>query len=122
MAVTAKTARSAVLTKAVARASEHLGLKRTELAQTIGLSMATLSRLFSEDYFLDEKTKHWELAALLVRLYRGLDAAMAGDERSIQGWMHNSNRDLHDAPVNLIVSVAGLSSVVCYVDAYRARV
>ena len=121
-AVAKSTDRSAVLTKAVVRAADYLGLKRSELAQVIGLSTATLSRMFSGDYLLDEKTKNWELAALLVRLYRGLDAAMAGDERSIQGWMHNPNRDLHDAPVNLIGSVAGLTSVVSYVDAYRARV
>lgn len=116
------TERSAVLTKAVIRASEFLGLKRPELARAIGLSPSTLSRMYAGDYLLDEKSKNWELAALLVRLYRGLDAIMAGDERSLQAWMHNSNTELHDVPVNLIGNVAGLANVVSYVDAHRARI
>lgn len=114
--------RRAVLTKAVIRASEFLGLRRPELAMAIGLSPSTLSRMYSGDYLLDEKSKNWELAALLVRLYRGLDAIMAGDERSLQAWMHNPNTELHDVPVKLIGNVAGLANVVAYVDAHRARI
>lgn len=112
----------AVLTKAVIRGSEFLGLKRPELGRAIGLSPATLSRMYAGEYLLDDKSKNWELAALLVRLYRGLDAIMAGDERSLQAWMHNHNTELHDTPVNLIKHVAGLAHVVAYVDAYRARI
>lgn len=113
--------RRAVLTKAVVRAADFLGLKRSQLAKAIGLSQPTLSRMYAGKYLLDEKTKNWELAALLVRLYRGLDAIMAGDERSLQAWMHNPNTDLHDVPVALITNVAGLAHVVAYVDAHRAR-
>ncbi|MDZ7751271.1 MAG: antitoxin Xre-like helix-turn-helix domain-containing protein [Gammaproteobacteria bacterium] len=123
MEVTGKaTERAAVLTKAVIGASEFLGLKRPELARAIGLSPATLSRMYAGRYVLDEKSKNWELAALLVRLYRGLDAIMAGDERSLQAWMHNANTELHDVPVRLIGNVAGLVNVVSYVDAHRARI
>lgn len=114
--------RNVVLTKAVIRAAEFLGLKRNQLAATIGLSAATLSRMYAGDYLLDPKSKNWELAALLVRLYRGLDAIMAGDERSLQAWMRNPNADLNEAPINLVGQVAGLASIVAYVDAYRARV
>lgn len=114
--------RNVVLTKAVIRAAEYLGLKRNQLAATIGLSAATLSRMYAGDYLLDPKSKNWELAALLVRLYRGLDAIMAGDERSLQAWMRHPNADLNEAPINLVNQVAGLVSVVAYVDAYRARV
>lgn len=114
--------RSAVLTKSVIRAAEFLGLKRNQLAASLGLSAATLSRMYAGDYLLDPKSKNWELAALLVRLYRGLDAIMAGDERSLQAWMRNPNTDLNDAPINLVSQVAGLASVVTYVDACRARV
>jgi hypothetical protein len=114
--------RSAVLTKAVIRAAEFLGLKRNQLAATLGLSAATLSRMYAGDYLLDPKSKTWELAALLVRLYRGLDAIMASDERSLQAWMRNPNADLNETPIDLVSQVAGLASVVAYVDAHRARV
>ena len=111
-----------VLTKAVIRAADLLGLKRTQLAAAIGLSKVTLSRMYSDQYQLDPKTKSWELAVLLVRLYRGLDALMGGDEHSLQAWMRNPNADLHEAPINLIVHVADLAHLVAYVDAHRVRV
>jgi hypothetical protein len=113
---------SVVLTKAVTRAADLLGLKRAQLSAAIGLSQPTLSRMYAGQYQLDPKDKSWELAVLLVRLYRGLDAIMAGDEKSLQSWMRNPNTDLHEAPINLIGHVADLAHVVAYVDAHRARV
>lgn len=114
--------REAVLSKATLRAAERLGLRRNELSQAIGLSAATLSRMYAGKFRLDEHSKSWELASLMVRLYRGLDAILAGDERSVQSWMRNPNADLHETPVNLIGHVAGLANVVAYVDASRARI
>ncbi|WP_018234237.1 MbcA/ParS/Xre antitoxin family protein [Thioalkalivibrio thiocyanodenitrificans] len=114
--------RAQVLTKAVLRAADLLGLKRSQLGAAIGLSPATLSRMHAGKYQLDPGDKSWELALLLVRLYRGLDALMGGDERSLQAWMRNPNKDLHEAPVNMIGQVADLARLVAYVDAHRARV
>lgn len=114
--------RQVVLTRAVARAAERLGMKQSELARALGLSPATISRMYAGDYLLDERTKNWELAALLVRLYRGLDAITTGDERSLKAWMHNPNTELHDVPGHLVGNVAGLARVVEYVDAHRARI
>jgi hypothetical protein len=111
-----------VLTKALIRSAERLGLKRAQLEAALGLSVATLSRMYSDQYQLDPKTKSWELAVLVVRLYRGLDAIMAGDERSLRAWMQNPNTDLHDAPINMIGKVPDLAHLVAYVDAHRARV
>jgi hypothetical protein len=71
---------------------------------------------------LNEQNKEWELAALLVRLYRGLDALMASDEKSLRAWMQNRNTALNDVPAKRILTVQGLVDTVCYVDAYRARV
>ena len=58
----------------------------------------------------------------LVRLYRGLDALMASDERSLRAWMQNRNTALNDVPAKRILTVQGLVDCVSYVDAYRARV
>lgn len=114
--------RAAVLSKATLRAADRLSLRRTELSRAIGLSAATLSRMYAGKFRLDENAKSWELALLVVRLYRGLDAILAGDERSVQAWMRNLNTDLHEVPINLIGNVAGLANVVAYVDANRARI
>ena len=40
--------KSAVLTKAVARAAEQLGLSRSLLARVLGLSPATVTRLYAD--------------------------------------------------------------------------
>jgi len=114
--------RAEVLSKAVLRASEILGLNQAALAKILGISPSSVSRLHSGDYKLNEQNKEWELAALLVRLYRGLDALMASDEKSLRAWMQNRNTALNDVPAKRILTVQGLVDTVCYVDAYRARV
>ena len=68
-----------VLTKAVLRCAELMGLRTTQTASVLGLSKSTLSRMNDGSYLLKKNAKEWELAALLIRLYRSLDAIMAGD-------------------------------------------
>lgn len=114
--------RSLVLTKSVVRAADYLGLKKAELAKVIGLSPASVSRMYKGDFSLEPKNKEWELAALLVRLYRSLDAIMAGDTEALRAWMQNQNIELHGTPRQLIQQAAGLVNVVGYVDAHRARI
>lgn len=111
-----------VLSKAVVRAAEILGLKQTTLAKILGLSAASVSRLYAGQYRLDPNGKEWELATLLIRLYRGLDALMASDEAALRAWMNNQNNELDAIPTVLIKHVSGLVTTVSYVDAYRARV
>lgn len=114
--------RASVLSSALLRAVDILGLKQASLASILGLSEATVSRLRNGSYQLIPESKAWELATLLVRLYRGLDAIMAGDETALRAWLHNANKDLHGVPAELINSVTGLSRTIAYVDAHRARV
>ncbi|WP_201345750.1 antitoxin Xre/MbcA/ParS toxin-binding domain-containing protein [Thiohalobacter sp. COW1] len=110
------------MTQAVTRASEMMGLAPAELAKTLGLSRASISRMQHGRYLLSEESKSWELGALHVRLFRSLDAITAGDEQSLRAWMRNNNTDLHAVPAEYIQSVSGLAETVSYVDSYRARV
>lgn len=114
--------RQRILTQAVVNAAEIMGLRQTVLAKTIGISESSVSRMKTGDYLLNEKNKEWELAALFVRLFRGLDAIVAGDERALRSWLEGYNTALREVPVNLLTSVSGLTKTVDYVDAYRARV
>ncbi|KKJ75112.1 transcriptional regulator, XRE family protein, partial [Kiloniella litopenaei] len=66
--------RSAVITKAVIRAGDQLGLKQKEISDILGLSEATISLMKKGEYFLSEEKKDFEIAALLIRLFRSLDA------------------------------------------------
>lgn len=111
-----------ILTRAAIEAGKHLGLTNTELGRVIGVSPSTVSRMRRDDYHLATGSKSWELALLLVRLYRSLGAIVANDNRVITQWMTHFNEDLGGVPRNLIQEVAGLVETVDYLDAHRAIV
>ncbi len=114
--------RSAAVSKAVSRAAGLLGLSNAALARTIGVSAATASRLRRGNYVLEPSTKPYELALLLIRLFRSLDAVVAGDETSLRSWMETTNRALGGVPRDLVQTATGLVAAVDYVDAARARI
>lgn len=113
---------AAVLTKATMRAAQKLGLKNRVLAAVIGLSEPTISRMSKNEFTLVPESKSFELSAMLVRLFRALDAIVGGDETVAKAWLANVNTALGDAPINLIQSVSGLVNVVQYLDSRRARI
>lgn len=110
----------AVLTRAVLRAAEQLGLTSRTLAGVLGLSEATVSRMRGGGYALQRGQKAFELAILLVRLYRSLDAIVGGDEAVARSWLRNHNTALDDRPLALIETIPGLWHVIQYLDARRA--
>ena len=112
--------RGIVLTKAVIRAADRLGIHDRLLAEVIGVSEAQISRFRSGDASLAERTKPFELAALLVRTFRSLDAIIGGDESAARAWLNAQNLALGARPVERITSVQGLTDVVAYLDARRA--
>ena len=114
--------RRRILTQAVSRAAEFMGLRQNVTAHILGVSESTISRMQAGDYELKESSKEWELASLLVRLYRSLDAIMAGDEKALRSWLQGYNTALAEAPINLITKITGLTRTVEYVDSYRARI
>ena len=109
-----------VLTRAVLRAAERLGLNQRELAAVLGLSPSTLSRLSRRP--LDPRRKEGELAVLFVRLYRSLDALLGGDAEKARRWLHAPNHHLGGAPAELVRTVTGLVHVIEYLDAMRGKV
>ena len=112
--------RGAILTKAVLSAAARLGLTGRELATTLGISEPTVSRMKSGAYRLEIESKPFELAALLVRLFRSLDAITGGDEAVARAWMRAGNAAFDAAPADRISSITGLIDVVQYLDARRA--
>ena len=111
---------AAVLTKALLRASGLLGLSSSVLARVLGVSEASVSRLASGARHIDPSSKEGELALLLVRVYRSLDALVGADAEQRQAWMRASHRVLNGRPIELIERAQGLVAVVSYLDAMRA--
>jgi hypothetical protein len=116
---TVATQRSKVLTKATCRAATRLGLGQSELAKAIGVSASSASRMFAGTWAIQEQTKPWELSALLVRVFRSLDAVLGGNETHVKQWFHADNSHLGKSPANLIVTIEGLTNVARYLDAMR---
>ena len=112
-----------MLTTAVVRAGERLGLSQRELAGILGVSPATLSRLARprEPRRLEAASKEGELAVQLLRVYRSLDALLGGDDEANRRWLRAENHHLGGVPATLLQSVTGLVHVAEYLDAMRGK-
>ena len=111
---------SALLGTAAQRAAALLGLNGAALARVLGVSAASVSRVLRGERGLAPDSKEGELALLLVRLYRSLDALVGNDEARRLAWMRSHNDALNGTPAALILSAQGLVGAVAYLDAMRA--
>jgi hypothetical protein len=109
----------AVLTKATRRAAGCLGLTDAALADVLGVSPSTVSRM-GETRTIDPESREGECALLLLRIFRGLDALL-GDLESCRKWMAARNHHLRGVPADLVRSVEGLVHVTRYLDAMRGK-
>jgi hypothetical protein len=113
---------AATVTKAVVAAADRLGLSARQLAAVIGVSEASVSRMKRLDFRVERGTKPFELALLLIRLFRSLDAIAGGDEGVARGWLRAENLALGGVPLEKITTVSGLVDVLAYLDSRRALV
>ena len=118
----AAAAAGAVLTKALLRAAGFLGLSNAIVARVVGVSESHVSRMAKGERELEVGTKPAELAALLLRVYRSLDALVGNDERHRKEWMTSFNWAFNEAPKDAIQKVEGLARVARYLDGARALV
>jgi Antitoxin Xre/MbcA/ParS C-terminal toxin-binding domain/Antitoxin Xre-like helix-turn-helix domain len=110
-----------VLSKAVLRAANLLGLSQKDLSRALGTSPASLSRLVQGRRALDPSSKQGELALLLVRVFRSADALLGGNERDLRAWFHAPNVHLRGIPAERVQTVEGLVEVAAYLDALRGK-
>ena len=113
---------AAVLTKAAVRAAVQLGIAQADLADIIGVSPATMSRLANGRKQIEPASKPFQLAALFVRLFRSLDAIVGSDDTAARVWLRGENTALGGVPIELIREPAGLVRTVDYLDSARARI
>jgi len=113
---------AAVLSRATVRAATLLGVTQSDLADVLGISAATMSRIASGQKQLEPGSKPWQLAALFVRLFRALDAIVGSDDEAARAWMRGRNLALGGVPLELLREPAGLVRTVDYLDAARARI
>ena len=113
---------AAVLTEAVIRAADQLGVNARSLSAVLGVSEATVSRMRRKDFLLERGTKPFELGVLFVRLFRSLDAIVGGDQTVARSWIRNANTALDGRPLEKIATISGLIDAIAYLDSRRALV
>lgn len=114
--------RTTVVSKALLRSAELLGLTARELASIVGLSEPSMSRLKRRLDGAPLTGKSYELALLFIRLYRSLDAIVGGDEAVARAWIRAENTALGGRPLDRIKTIDGLAHVLAYLDARRAPI
>ena len=121
LALASRPAAGDVLSKATVRTAQLLELNGAALGQVIGLSEASVSRLVNGARALDPQAKEGQLAALLIRVYRSLDALVGNDDAKRRAWMNSYNRALNAVPRDALRTPDGLVRVVNYLDGARAK-
>jgi hypothetical protein len=125
MPVAASTApdEATVVSKALLRAAEVLGLSSTELAGIIGTSESTLSRVRNRKRGpIPLGTKEGELALLFLRVFRSLDALVGGNAAHAKAWLRAENRHVGGVPLRRMKKIEGLVDVAEYLDAMRGTI
>ena len=112
-----------VVSKALFRAAEALGLSAADLADIVGASESTLSRIRNHKRDpLPLHSKEGELALLFLRVFRSLDALVGGNEAHARAWLRADNRHVSGVPLERIKRVEGLVDVAEYLDAMRGTI
>ncbi len=123
LAASIDSGRQRVLTQAVVEAARRLAIGPSDIAEVIGKSQPTASRLLSGKYLLADGKKEWELSAHFVRLYRSLSSVVGGNDELAREWLNSPNRAFDgQMPMAVIKRVEGLIHACEYLDARRARV
>lgn len=114
---------AAVVSKALLRAAEALGLSSADLAQIVGASESTLSRIRNHKRGpIPLQSKEGELALLFLRVFRSLDALVGGNESHARAWLRADNHHLGGMPLRRMKKIEGLVDVAEYLDAMRGAV
>jgi hypothetical protein len=111
--------RATVLTKAVIRTAEILHIQQQELAEILGVSPPTITRLIGGDKQLLQGRSEYQLGALFVRVFRSLDTLVGGNAEQARQWLRARNDHLNGVPIELAKTVRGLVNVADYLDAMR---
>lgn len=116
VAIKSDLSESMVLAKAFSNAGKALGISQSELGLIIGKDRSNFRT------GIEPSSKSGELALLFIRCYRSLFALVGGQIEDMQHWMQTENLHTGGIPVVQLKTVSGLTYVVEYLDAIRAKV
>ncbi|MDJ0878288.1 MAG: MbcA/ParS/Xre antitoxin family protein [Halieaceae bacterium] len=110
-----------LVTQAALNAAGELGISNRRLAGVLGVSGSKLDRARAERASFSGKD--YELALLLIRIYRALYAILGGNREQMQHWLKTPNQHLQNtAPLDQLGRLEGIVMVMRYLDAMRGRI
>lgn len=110
-----------VLTKAINNLSKFYSLSGKELSKIIGISESSASRISQGIKLISPHTKEGELALLLLRIYRSLNAMVGNNHEKAKLWLNSPNKYFRSKPIDEIKTIPGLIGVLNYLDAMRGK-
>jgi plasmid maintenance system antidote protein VapI len=111
-----------VLTKAIIRLAQFLELSGKDLSETLGVSEASISRLLQGKKLIHPNSKEGEMALLLLRIYRSLNALVGNHHDKAKLWLHAPNHAFQlNTPLDHMKNISGLVEVAQYLDALRGK-
>lgn len=85
-----------------------MGLTDGQAAQALGLTERQINLLHSGRRYLRAESKAGEIALMIVRIYRAVDALVGSDEATRRRWMANHHQELQCSPQQTITTVVAL--------------
>ena len=110
-----------VLTKAIVNLVDLYGFTGKDLYDITGISESSKTRLHQGKKLLSPKTKEGEMALLLIRVYRSLNALVGNNHSKAKIWLNSFNSYFNKKPFEQMKTLAGLVDVVNYLDAIRGK-
>ena len=110
-----------VLTKALCNATHFYSLTGKDLSKIIGISESSATRLSQGIKFISPHTKEGEMALLLLRIYRSLNAMVGNNHEKAKLWLNSQNNYFRNKPIEEMKTVSGLVGVLNYLDAMRGK-
>ena len=108
-----------ILSKAVRRAAEFLGVSKVTLGSILSIQTSQLESILKLG--IDPKTEHGERSLILINVYTNLAALSGGDEMFISHFMQTDNRYFEDKPIDVIKTFEGLKRVNHYLIAMGSK-
>lgn len=110
-----------VLTKAVRNLAKFYSLTGKDLSKIIGISESSASRISQGTKLISPHTKEGEMALLLLRVYRSLNAMVGNNHEKAKLWLNSQNKYFRNTPIEEMKTIPGLIGVLNYLDAMRGK-
>lgn len=110
-----------VLSKALCNLAKFYSLTGKDLSKIIGISEPTASRLSQGTKLISPHSKEGEMALLLLRIYRSLNAMVGNNHEKAKLWLNSPNKYFRNKPLEEMKTIPGLVGVLNYLDAMRGK-